>query len=44
MALPVLGRTKGLSSEETLAPKTQLGILLTVLLPVLQFLYWWWRL
>ena len=33
------GRTKGLSSGQTLAPKIQLGTLLTVLLPVLQFLY-----
>jgi len=33
------GRTKGLSSGQTLAPKTQLATLLTVLLPVLQFLY-----
>jgi len=33
------GRTTGLSSRQTLAPKTQLGTLLTVLLPVLQFLY-----
>jgi len=37
-------RTKGLSSGQTLAPKTQLGTLLTVLLPLPQFLYCWWRL